>query len=125
MKRNTMLSTLLAGGLVLGGTAAAFAASPSSQELSDLTGAKTSMDQAISIAQKTTGGEAVRVAFADHHGQPIYRIRTLTKSGMDKVAIDATSGRVLSVASASPMASSGSSSTRFPLNLPEYAPDHD
>lgn len=123
MKRNVMLSTILAGGLMLGGTAAAFAASPNSQELSDVMGAKTSMEQALTIAQKTTGGEAIRIAFADNHGQPVYRIRTLTKNGMDKVTIDAASGRVVSVASAEPSASSGSS-TQFPLNLPEYAPDH-
>lgn len=98
MKRALVIPAIATIGLLLGAAGAAVAAVGSHPgELSALTHAKTSMEQALTIARKTTGGKAVRIAFDHDHGRYIYRVKMLTKSGMERVAIDATSGRVLTV----------------------------
>ena len=122
MKRNTMVSLVMATGLMLGSADAAVAAGRSSNELSALDNAKTSMEQAITIAQNTTGGKAMSVAFGRDHGQYVYRIRTQTRNGMDRVVIDAANGMVTTVASIAPAARSNSPDAIF--NAPEYQPDH-
>jgi len=107
MIHRRIIPVIAAGSLLLGTTATALAAGYDSHELSALIGAKTSMEQAITIAQKTTGGKATSIAFGRDNGRYIYRVKTLTKSGMDKVAIDASTGRVLTIASAMSASNSG------------------
>lgn len=124
MKRNVMVPMVLAAGFVLGSAGVVLAAGQPSNELSALANAKTSMEQAITIAQNTTGGKAVRIAFDRDHGRYIYRVRTLTKDGMDRVSIDAASGRVLTVASAMPIGRSNAADPYHVFANPEYQHDH-
>lgn len=122
MKRNGMISMVMAAGLVLGGAGVAFAATPSHQ-LSTLDHAKTSMRQAITIAQNITGGKAVRVAFNRANGHGVYRIRTATKHGMDRVVINAANGTVTTVASATPALRTNNQDPYHVFSDGEYQPD--
>jgi len=71
---------------------------PDAQEMAKLTAAKTSLSQAIAIAEKETGGKAIDADFDNENGALSLEIEVLKDNAVSKVIIDADSGKILKVA---------------------------
>lgn len=94
-----ILPLVLATGLALGGCSGTALASwygdHHAKEVAALDAAKISAGEAVAKAQSETGGRAMRVAFDSEHGDYLYRIKTLDKSGKAMwVLIDAKTGNI-------------------------------
>ena len=71
---------------------------PDAAEMAKLAAAKTSLSQAIAIAEKETGGKAIDAGFDNEDGTLSLEIEVLKDNAVSKVIIDADSGKVLKVA---------------------------
>ena len=91
------LGGFLIGGVLLTGAASgsALAASGESQEQTALQNSRTTLAQAIGIAEQQTGGKAYDAGVDVHHGNPRIVVETNGPSGVHTVTIDAGSGQVL------------------------------
>jgi uncharacterized membrane protein YkoI len=65
--------------------------------MAKLMAAKTTLGQAIAIAEKETGGKAIDADFAHEDGAMTAEIEVLKDKSVSKVVIDADSGKVLKV----------------------------
>jgi uncharacterized membrane protein YkoI len=73
---------------------------PDSQEMAKLMEAKTSLAQAIAIAEKETGGKAINADFGSEDGVTTLEVEVLKDKNVSKVVVDAETGKVLKVAAA-------------------------
>jgi uncharacterized membrane protein YkoI len=98
MVRNSLLA--VATIVALGGAAGIAQAGdkPDAAELAQLAAAKTSLSQAIAIAEKETGGKAIDADFDNEDGTLSLEIEVLKDNAVSKVIIDADTGKVLKVA---------------------------
>ena len=71
---------------------------PDSAEMAKLMAAKTSLTQAIAIAEKETGGKAIGADFDNQDGAFSLEIEVLKDNAVSKVIIDADTGKVVKVA---------------------------
>ena len=71
---------------------------PDAAEMAKLAAAKTSLSQAIAIAEKETGGKAIDADFDNKDGTLSLEIEVLKDNAVSKVIIDADTGKVLKVA---------------------------
>jgi uncharacterized membrane protein YkoI len=60
-------------------------------------GPRTSLGQAVSVAEQRTSGRAVKAGFQRKRGTHLYAVRTLSKDRTAKVLIDPASGNVVRV----------------------------
>ena len=67
-------------------------------EMAKLAAAKTSLSQAIAIAEKETGGKAIDADFDNENGALSLEIEVLKDNAVSKVIIDADTGKVVKVA---------------------------
>ena len=67
-------------------------------EMAKLAAAKTSLSQAIAIAEKETGGKAIDADFDNKDGTLSLEIEVLKDNAVSKVIIDADTGKVVKVA---------------------------
>ena len=100
MFRNHILA--VATIVALGGAAGIAQAGekPDAAEMAKLIAAKTSLSQAIAIAEKETGGKAIDAGFDNEDGTMSLEIEVLKDNAVSKVIIDADTGKVLKVAAA-------------------------
>ena len=98
MARTHLLA--LATIVALGGAAGIAQAGdkPDTQEMAKLAAAKTSLSQAIAIAEKETGGKAIDADFDNEDGTLSLEIEVLKDNAVSKVIIDADTGKVVKVA---------------------------
>jgi len=98
MVRNSLLA--VATIVALGGAAGIAQAGdkPDAQEMAKLAAAKTSLSQAIVIAEKETGGKAIDADFDNEDGTLSLEIEVLKDNAVSKVIIDADTGKVVKVA---------------------------
>ena len=73
---------------------------PDAAEMAKLMAAKTSLSQAIAIAEKETGGKAIDAGFDNEDGTMSLEIEVLKDNAVSKVIIDADTGKVVKVAGA-------------------------
>ena len=73
---------------------------PDAAEMAKLAAAKTSLSQAIAIAEKETGGKAIDADFDNKDGSLSLEIEVLKDNSVSMVTIDADTGKVLKVATA-------------------------
>jgi len=71
---------------------------PDAAEMARLAAAKTSLSQAIAIAEKETGGKAIDADFDNQDGTLSLEIEVLKDNAVSKVIIDADTGKVVKVA---------------------------
>ncbi len=100
MARTHILALALATVVALAGAAGIAQAGdkPDAAEMTKLAAAKTSLSQAIAIAEKETGGKAIDAGFDNEDGTLSLEIEVLKDNAVSKVIIDADSGKVLKVA---------------------------
>jgi uncharacterized membrane protein YkoI len=98
MVRNSLLA--VATIVALGGAAGIAQAGDKldAAEMAKLAAAKTSLSQAIAIAEKETGGKAIDADFDNEDGTLSLEIEVLKDNAVSKVIIDADTGKVLKVA---------------------------
>lgn len=70
---------------------------PDAQEMAKLTSAKTSLAQAIAIAEKETGGKAIDAGFDNQDGTTTLEVEVLKDKSVSKVVVDAETGQVVKV----------------------------
>lgn len=91
-------TTALACILALGLAAPAFAAGASeAQEQTALMGTKLTLSEAITSAERQTGGKAFDAGVDVDHGKPRVVVETNGPKGVETVTIDAQNGRVIGV----------------------------
>ena len=71
---------------------------PDAQEMAKLMAARTSLSQAIAIAEKETGGKAIDADFDNENGALSLEIEVLKDNAVSKVIIDADTGKVVKIA---------------------------
>jgi uncharacterized membrane protein YkoI len=71
---------------------------PDAAEMAKLMAAKTSLTQAIAIAEKETGGKAIDADFDNENGALSLEIEVLKDKAVSKVIIDADTGKVVKIA---------------------------
>jgi uncharacterized membrane protein YkoI len=100
MARTHILALALATVVALAGAAGIAHAGdkPDAAEMAKLAAAKTSLSQAIAIAEKETGGKAIDAGFDNEDGTLSLEIEVLKDNAVSKVIVDADSGKVLKVA---------------------------
>ena len=98
MVRNSLLAvaTIVALGGAAGIAQAGDKLDPA--EMAKLAAAKTSLSQAIAIAEKETGGKAIDAGFDNEDGTMSLEIEVLKDNNVSKVIIDADTGKVVKVA---------------------------
>jgi len=90
------VAAALAGVLVLGLVGPIFAASSDeAREETALQGAKLTLSQAISIAERQTGGKAFDAGVDVGHGKPRIVVETNGPKGVQTVVVDAQSGQIV------------------------------
>lgn len=97
MHRCRILSTTLSAVLSFGAAGAALAdveKNENAGEVAAVLEAKTSISQAIELAEQHTGGKAVQAGIEKHSGVWVYRVSTSAKDGLTDVSIDPSSGRL-------------------------------
>ena len=84
---------------VLGGAAGVAHADDKldSAEMATLMAAKTSLAQAIAIAEKETGGKAIDAGFDSEDGATTLEVEVLKDKNVSKVIVDAETGKVVKV----------------------------
>ena len=70
---------------------------PDAQEMAKLMAAKTSLAQAIAIAEKETGGRAIDAGFDNEDGTVTLEVEVLKDKDVSKVVVDAETGKVVKV----------------------------
>lgn len=65
------------------------------REIADVADAKISPTQAITTAERTTDGHAMRIAIEKDNGAYVYKVRTVSKGKVSNVFVDSTSGQVV------------------------------
>jgi len=100
MVRNSLLA--VATIVALGGAAGLALAGDKldAAEMAKLAAAKTTLSQAIAIAEKETGGKAIDADFDNKNGTLSLEIEVLKDNSVSMVTIDADTGKVLKVATA-------------------------
>ena len=98
MVRNSLLA--VATIVALGGAAGIAQAGDKldAAEMAKLAAAKTSLSQAIAIAEKETGGKAIDADFDNKDGTLSLEIEVLKDNAVSMVTIDADTGKVVKVA---------------------------
>jgi len=98
MIRNSLLA--VATIVALGGAAGIAQAGDKldAAEMAKLAAAKTSLSQAIAIAEKETGGKAIDADFDNKDGTLSLEIEVLKDNAVSMVTIDADTGKVVKVA---------------------------
>ena len=98
MVRNSLLA--VATIVALGGAAGIAQAGDKldAAEMTKLAAAKTSLSQAIAIAEKETGGKAIDADFDNENGTLSLEIEVLKDNAVSKVIIDADTGKVVKTA---------------------------
>lgn len=87
--------------ITLAGAGAALAGENDQQsELNAVTNAKTSLSQAIAAAEQETGGKAVETGLENQDGVMAYEIKVAKGNTLQKVLVDADSGKVTKVMAA-------------------------
>ena len=97
MVRNSLLA--LATIVALGGAAGIAQAGDKldAAEMAKLAAAKTSLSQAIAIAEKETGGKVIDAGFDNENGTISFQIEVVKDNNISKVLIDAETGKVVKV----------------------------
>ncbi|MEQ8345933.1 MAG: PepSY domain-containing protein [Sneathiellaceae bacterium] len=106
MIRSKILPAAMAAALVVGASGAAFAGDSKhemsdAQEAATILAAKTSLSQAIAVAEQQTGGKAIEAAPEQHGGMLAYEIHTAKDGVIQTVLVAPESGKVIKVAAAS------------------------
>jgi uncharacterized membrane protein YkoI len=70
------------------------------QELAALVNAKTTLGQAIAVAEQQTGGKAIDAGLENENGAMAYAVEVATDNTVQKVIVDLQSGKVLQVVAA-------------------------
>jgi uncharacterized membrane protein YkoI len=87
--------------ITLAGAGAALAGENDQQsELNAVTNAKTSLSQAIAAAEQETGGKAVETGLENQDGVMAYEIKVAKGNTLQRVLVDADSGKVTKVMAA-------------------------
>jgi uncharacterized iron-regulated membrane protein len=87
--------------ITLAGAGAALAGERDQQsELNAVTNAKTSLSQAIAAAEQETGGKAVETGLENQDGVMAYEIKVAKGNTLQRVLVDADSGKVTKVMAA-------------------------
>jgi uncharacterized iron-regulated membrane protein len=87
--------------ITLAGAGAALAGENDQQsELNAVTNAKTSLSQAIAAAEQETGGKAVETGLENQDGVMAYEIKVAKGNTLQRVLVDADSGKVTQVMAA-------------------------
>ena len=98
MVRSHILALAAVAALAGGAGIAEAGDKPDSQEMARLMAARTSLAQAVAIAEKETGGKAIDADFSDEDGRLTLEIEVLKDNAVRKVIIDAETGKVTKVA---------------------------
>ena len=95
MFHKTVLSATTLAAIALGasGAVSAAAAHDSKRETEALHAAPTSLTQALAIAEKQTGGRALRADFEKENGSYVYEIRTASGDRISRVLVDPATGK--------------------------------
>jgi uncharacterized membrane protein YkoI len=70
---------------------------PDSGEMAKLMAARTTLAQAIAIAEKETGGTAIDAGFQNENGATTLEVEVLKDKTVSKVIVDAETGKVVKV----------------------------
>lgn len=89
--------TAVAFVLVATGTALAEKSKKDGDEISAILGAKTSVVQAIKIAEQETGGRAFEIGLENEKDAPLYEIRTVSKDKLTEITVDPETGTIVKV----------------------------
>jgi uncharacterized membrane protein YkoI len=98
MFRPKILPATMAAVMVLGATGVAFAATGEDeerQEIATVLGAKASVGQAITAAERKTGGRAMEIGVEEEKGAYLYEVKTVSKDKVAEVFVDPASGQVV------------------------------
>lgn len=94
MFRKTLISATALAAIAFGAVSTA-AASDNAREIEALRAAPVSLSQAVAVAEKKTGGHALRADFEKNNGAFAYEIRTATGEKANLVLVDPKSGKTL------------------------------
>ena len=105
MVRSKIILSSLVALITLAGAGAAFAGENGKEtdqqsELNAVTNAKTSLSQAIAAAEQETGGKAVDTGLENQDGVMAYEIEIAKGNTLQRVLVDADSGKVIKVMAA-------------------------
>jgi uncharacterized membrane protein YkoI len=105
MVRSNILLICTVALITLAGAGAAFAGenrgeTDQQSELNAVTNAKTSLSQAIAAAEQETGGKAVETGLENQDGVMAYEIKIAKGNALQKVLVDADSGKITKVMAA-------------------------
>lgn len=96
MFRSKTLPAAMAAMIALGAAGTAFASpGENSREIAAVLGAKTSITQAIAIAERQSGGRAMKIGVEKKNGAFLYEVKTVSKDRITEVVIDPASGKVV------------------------------
>ena len=98
MVRSHILALAAVAALAGGAGIAEAGDKPDSQEMARLMAARTSLAQAVAIAEKETGGKAIDADFDNKNGTLSLEIEVLKDNNVSVVTIDADTGKVVKVA---------------------------
>tara|TARA_R110000787_G_scaffold257770_1_gene362961 strand:- start:1560 stop:2117 length:558 start_codon:yes stop_codon:yes gene_type:complete len=100
MFRTKLIAATLGAALALGTTSMAYAGSNRGEEMQEaatILGAKASVLQAVVLAEKHTGGRALKIGLEREDGAYRYEVKVVTKDKVSEVTIDPASGTVTRV----------------------------
>lgn len=102
MFRSKLVPAAMAAVLAAGVAGTAFAGDRGEemgdrQEITTILNAKTSLAQAIAIAEQQTGGKAMESSLEQQAGTAAYEVRIAKADGVQKVLVAPDSGKVLKV----------------------------
>lgn len=97
MFRNKLIAATLASLIALGAAGAASASSgenENAKEVSAVLNAKTTISQAIAVAETQTGGRAMKVDVEHKKDNYLYEIKIVSKDTVSDVTVDPASGKI-------------------------------
>src|SRR5581483_7169964 len=103
MVRSNIILTCTAALITLAGAGVAFAGEGGGDQQSELnavTNAKTTLSQAIAAAEQETGGKAIETGLENQDGVMAYEIKIAKGNTLQRVLVDADSGKISKVMAA-------------------------
>jgi uncharacterized membrane protein YkoI len=101
MVRSNIILTFTLALITLAGAGAALAGENDQQsELNAVTNAKTSLSQAIAAAEQEIGGKAIETGLENQDGVMAYEIKIAKGNTLQRVLVDADSGKITKVMAA-------------------------
>lgn len=94
-KRTPMIAAALTGALIAAATGPVLAAAGETKEETALQGTKITLSEAITAAERQTGGKAFDAGVDVDHGAPRIIVETNGAKGVQTVIVDAGSGQVI------------------------------